>query len=227
MGEIISEIFDNYGLMGLGMFVVAVIALSVLIKNATNSASKLSWPRFKMRRAIDASLKDHLFFTNAHFKLRFDIPALKLIPDNPALEQMYIDLIYLTVEAFYYGCKSIVRIPELGTMSGAEWDTEIKYSIERMLKSMEHKAEDFGVPHSALKEYLTWTVKYTDLLRNYVTQMSGSAVYGESIIRTNTFLLIMNLLIITMVGDIERLARRSAAESDLTGLVYRGRKLEV
>ena len=169
--------------------------------------------------------RTHILFTNAHFKLRFDIPSLELLENKPILQQIYIDLMYLTTEAFYYGCKGITRIPELDSMTGPEWDAEIKYALQCMLRSSEDKAEDFGFPSVVLRKYNKWTNTYTDLLRDNVTQISNSPIYDDSILRTNIFLLIMNLMIITMVGDLEKVARDIT--EDMAGVVYRGRELEV
>lgn len=224
-GEIIAQIFATYGMTGLVVFILALMALAIFIKYITTKVTlRFPWPRQSVSM-VDSTLKDHLFFTNAKFKLRFDIPTLELLPDCPTTQQMYRDLIYLNVESFYHGCRRLVELHAIDNMSGIEWGSAVRGELHRMLKSYEEKAEDFGVPPIAVARYAKWLGTYTELLTNYIEQLANSTVYGNSILRTNVFLLVMNLLIVTMVGDLDKLARET--KDQLSGIEYRGTMLEV
>jgi hypothetical protein len=223
-GEIIAQIFATYGMTGLVVFIIALMALAIFIKYVTSKITfRFPWPRTSSA-TVDSTLKDHLFFTNAKFKLRFDIPTLDLLPACPTTQQVYRDLIYLNVESFYHGCRRLVELHSIDSMSGVEWGSAVKGELHRMLKAYEEKAEDFGIPPLAVARYAKWLATYTELLINYIEQLASSTVYGNSILRTNVFLLVMNLLIVTMVGDLDKLARET--KEQLSGLEYRGTVLE-
>ena len=224
-GEIIGAIFENYGMIGLIAFICGLIALALFIKYITTLSLRIKFPWSKRGiTAVDSTLRDHLFFTNARFKLRFDIPTLELLPERPGIQQMYRDLIYLNVESFFYGCKRLIETNDMSSMSGLEWGTIVKKELHNMLKSYEEKAEDFGVPPVAIGLYGNWLHAYCEMLINYIEQLSNSPVYGNSILRTNVFLLVMNLLIVTMIGDLDKLARET--QGQVKGVEYRGSILE-
>lgn len=228
MSDVIPEtILASYGITGLIAFVLALIAVGVFVnfvsRKLMNLRIRMPWVR-NVDKTIDPTLKDHLFFTNAKFKLRFDIPSLELAPDRPALQRMYRDLIYLNVESYYYGCRRLIETNDMSTLSGTEWGTRVKNELQSMTKAYEEKAEDFGVPTVIVGGYAHWLEPYNTMLVNYVDQLSNSPVYGNSILRTNVFLLVMNLLIVTMIGDLDKLARDT--QDQVQGIEYRGSFLE-
>lgn len=220
--EIISGLIENYGIGGLALFVIAAIVITVAVKYLSDVLSKSMWP-FKRNKVVYV-LDDHVFFTTAKFKLHYDIPTLDVCPDKPVREEVFKNILYLTVESFYYGCKNIIGIHGLNKLSGEEWGEEIRSELRKILKSYERKAEDFDIPKPVIKVYTEWLATYMDILKEYIIQLSGSSAYGNSLMRTNTFLLIMNLLVITMVGDLAILANRE--DNSISGIDYRGRPLE-
>lgn len=222
-GEVLGVVLENYGVTGLTMFILSLMALTLFIKFITTKLfhMKFPWP-ITNEIPIDSTLKDHLFFTNARFKLRFDIPSLELVPEKPTIQRMYRDLIYLNVESFYHGCKRLIETNDISAMSGTEWGATVNRELHRMLRSYEEKAEDFGVPSVIVARYAQWLGAYIAMLANYIEQLSSAPVYGNSVLRTNVFLLVMNLLIVTMIGDIGKLAR----DTQDSGLEYRGSLLE-
>lgn len=224
-GEILKWVLENFGIAGLLAFLAAIIALTLFVKFMTTKLFnfKLPWGG-NTAQAIDPTLKDHLFFTNAKFKLRFDIPSLELAPERPAAQRMYRDLIYLNVESYYYGCRRLIETHDMSSMSGIEWGATVKKELQSMIKSYEEKAADFGVPTVVVSGYAKWLDPYTNMLLNYVDQLSNSPVYGNSVLRTNVFLLVMNLLIVTMIGDLDKLARDT--QDQIGGIEYRGSVLE-
>jgi hypothetical protein len=137
---------------------------------------------------------------------------------------MYRDLIYLNVESYYYGCRRLIETHDMSSMSGIEWGATVKKELQSMIKSYEEKAADFGVPTVVVSGYAKWLDPYTNMLLNYVDQLSNSPVYGNSVLRTNVFLLVMNLLIVTMIGDLDKLARDT--QDQIGGIEYRGSVLE-
>jgi hypothetical protein len=222
--ELVGAILENYGKAGLILFILSIVSLTVFLRYAIKALGKFNWPWLKRRNSIHPSLRDHLFFTNAQYKLHYDIPTLELDVDPQVLRQVYRDTLYLNVEAFYYGCKSITELPDLDAMTGEEWGSVVRNKLASMLQQYENRANNFGVPPVILKKYIRWNTPYVDLLRDYIGQLANSTVYGSGSLRTNVFLLIMNLLLITMIGDMDKLA--SDTSDDLTDVEYKGIKLE-
>jgi hypothetical protein len=228
-GDIITATLETYGIWGLILLIIALIALAGFV----NIVSKLSfmsiWKRRQKRisgasNALDSSLHDNWFFTNAKFKMRFDIPSLELNPNNEALTQVYRDLIYLNVESYYYGCKRLIETHDTSTMSGAEWENIVKCELQSMINSFRNKAEDFGVPHVAVSKYSKWLKPYTTLLNTHIEQLASATMYGDaSYLRMHVFLLIMNLMIVVMIGDLDKLANEETDEFE--GIDYRGTHL--
>lgn len=223
-GELIGEIIDKWGIWGIVAFIFALVSFAVFLKYVTKISTQLPFIRDGIRNQIDFTLKDHLFFTHSKYKLRFDIPTLELAPNKPVLQRAFSDIIYLNVESFYYGCKRIVEIHDLNSLSGSEWGSMTKSELTRMLKSYEEKAEDMGIPTPIIRRYTKWLNTYIDLLNSYIDQLSISTAYGNSVLRMNVFLLVMNLLIVTMMGDLDKLVRES--EDEFSGLTYRNNVIE-
>lgn len=223
-GEIIGEIFDNYGISGIIAFIVALISFAIFVKYITSLTFNFPSLGYKKLNSMDLTLKEHLFFTSAKFKLRFDIPTLELCPNHPVAQRVFIDLVYMNVESFYYGCRRITEIHDLKDLDGQEWGNMVKSELKRMLHSYEDRAEDMGVPKLVIHKYARWLGTYMELLNTYINQLSGSTIYGDSTLRTNVFLLIMNLLIVTIIGDLDKLVRESLP--DISGIEYKGSFIE-
>ena len=81
-----------------------------------------------------------------------------------------------------------------------------------------------GVPEIALKKFSKWHYPTLEMLYDYINVLGSSAVYPTNQARTNTFLLIMNLLQVTTVGDAERSLKELNGE--VGGKLYKNLTLE-
>jgi hypothetical protein len=234
VGEgLIGEILNKYGIGGIAVMIIGLIVLPLSIRYTGQWILEL-FSGFKKvseddeisdDELISLSLREHLFFTNAKFKLRFEIPSLPMSDGDIALQQVYRDLLYLNIESLYYGCKNIAKTPNLEKMSPTQWDLMVKDELTMVLNSYEQKAEDFGVPKIIINRYIRWFLTYNDLLKEFISQISSNDFYGDNISRTNTLFLIMNLLMISMIGDITKLFDET--RNDFDGVEYRGSVIEV
>jgi hypothetical protein len=229
VGEgLIGEILNKYGIWGIVVFIVGMLALPLSLKYTTEFVMSLFRKKIKddiKEENSENNLSEHLFFTNAKFKLRFDIPTLVMKNADPVMEQLYRDLLYFSVESFYYGCKNISKTPNINELSSNEWEVLVRSELNSIMTSYEDKAEDWGVPKLIINRYIKWLVTYRDLLTEFITQIANADFYGDNMSRTNTFLLIMNLLIISMIGDIDKLVDETLGE--FRGIEYRGSIIEV
>lgn len=234
MGDgLAGDIFREYGIWGVVVTILFLIIFPLSIKYmgqyfldlVARIKGKTEEAESETDSLINPSLKEHLFFTNAKFKLRFDIPTIEMGEGDPALQQAYRDLLYLNIESLYYGCKNIARTPSIEKMTTSQWDIMVKEELTRILNAYEQKAEDFGVPKVIINKYIRWFLTYNDLLTEFVSQISRNDYYGDNISRTNTVFLIMNLLMISMIGDIGKLFNET--KNDFGGVEYRGSVIEV
>lgn len=233
MGEgLIGEILKEYGIWGIVLMLSALIILPLSLKYIGQYTIELISKFKKLKKddkdsdsLINPTLKEHLFFTNAKFKLRFDIPTVQMNQGAPALQQVYRDLLYMNIESLYYGCKNIARTPGMEKLTSSQWDALVKQELTRILNAYEQKAEDFGVPKVIINRYIRWFLTYNDLLLEFITQISTNDYYGDNISRTNTLFLIINLLMISMIGDITKLFDET--KNDFGGVEYRGSVIEV
>lgn len=233
MGEgLIGEILNRYGVWGIVMMLSVLVILPLSLKYIGNILIDVC-VKFREEKeeledsesASSISLRDHLFFTNAKFKLRFDIPTIQMNEGDAALQQAYRDLMYMNVESLYYGCKNISKIHNIESLTPTQWDALVKQELTSILNAFEQKAEDFGMPKSILNRYIRWFLTYNDLLTEFISQISGNDYYGDNISRTNTLFLIMNLLMISMIGDVTKLFDET--KNDFAGVEYRGSVIEV
>lgn len=220
--EVVTAVLEAYGIWGLILLIVALIGLALFI----NYVSRVSFANILSRTGkskepfIDMSLCDNWFFANAKYKMRFDIPSLQLNPDNVGLNHVYKDLIYLNVESFYYGCKRLVETHDMTSMNGSEWEHMVKTELQSMTTTFIDKAEDLKVPSVIINKYSKWMKPYITLLNTHIEQLGNSAMYGEaSSLRMHVFLFIMNLLIVVMIGDLDKIAREP--DPELEGIHYR------
>ena len=166
-----------------------------------------------------------IFFANASLKLHSEIPNLDIFPLKPTKQQVYRDLLYMSVDSFYHGFKKLISNSELDSMEAYNWGELVKEELRAMLSTYQQKAEDFGVPPKIVKKYNAWLATYTDLLiRDHIERLVNSPLYVSNVVRMDTLLYIMNMLIITLMGDVEKVANEM--DDDISGLVYRGTLIE-
>ena len=105
--DLVKAIIEHYGVWGIVLLMGVLIVITVFIKTITN----FEWIKtLLVKPHLDSDkLSDHIFFKSAKSKLKYVIPTLDIVPDKPITQQVFIDLIYLTVESFYYGCKNIIN----------------------------------------------------------------------------------------------------------------------
>jgi hypothetical protein len=222
-GNIVANIIDNYGIIGIIILIFSTIVLTIFVK----SISHITWlaiPFYRFKEKELLRLDEHLFFEHVKVKLRYEIPYLELVKNKKVTQQVYRDIMYMTIEAFYYGCKHLIETPKIDALSKDEWASLVKLEISSILRSYEDKAENFGIPFVIIKKYSKWLQQYIDTLNEYVLQLSIFKSFNNSVDRTNIFLLVMDLLMVTMIGDLHTLAEDE--DEFLSGTLYRGTPLE-
>lgn len=222
--DFLQEVYNAYGFWGLGAFLGGTVVFAITIRILVNTFSDkniLRW--FKKEKYKREYLLENLFFTNTRFKLDHEIPHMDMGVGSPILQQAFRDILYMHVETMYYGIKNIVKAPFLNKISPGEWERIIKRELTSIRDQYETKAENFGIPRRVVNSYIDWASGYTTLLCQYLNQLSSNNSYADNIMRTEAFLFILNIFIISLIGD----SKHIPVDQSLNGLEYRGNLIEV
>jgi hypothetical protein len=219
------RILSEYGVVGLVSLFIVSVFLKVLMKDykwrLSAFVDSIATPDETNQK--DAELRYHPFFTSAHYKIVAEIPTLDLCPSKPVKQQMFRDLIIIYVKNMINTCSDIIE-NDMSDWSGSKWANETCKDVNKMVTSFQNMAIDAGIPREALLKFLKWHYPTLEMLYEYIGIFGNSKLYADNVIRTNTFLLTMNLLMVTTLGDAERSLREINGE--IGGKLYKGNVIE-
>lgn len=221
--ETLFEIFYNYGWFA----VIFVIVLLLLYKFVSTNYTRWTTSKPTIDELPDKSensLKYHPFFSNAEYRLEVEISNMELIPDKPIRDRICRDLLEITVRNIYTICNEIANDTSLDDWSNEKWTDEITQKINLIAINTEIEAERYDIPDVVIRKFSKWNSKTIESLKDYVLMLGQSKLYSTNVAKTNTLLFIMNLLLVTTLGDAERTLREINGE--LTGLIYKGNTIE-
>lgn len=173
---------------------------------------------------IHSTLKLHPFFSNADYRLKIEIPNMDIIPNKPVREQVYKDLVGIAFKDVYDACNDIISHEDMNDWSHEKWMDEVTKRINQIAINIENDASRIGIPDIVTKKFSKWNADTIESLKEYVLMLGHSKLYTTNVTKTNTFLFIMNLLLVTILGDAERTLREINGE--LKGVKYRGMPIE-
>lgn len=168
-------------------------------------------------------LRFHYLFNNLEYRLVAEIPSLELIPEKPTKQQMFRDILSIETKIIYEICEEIVKM-DMTTWNNERWLAEISKKINEIIVSLERKIKEEGVPEVVIKKYLKWHYNSFELLYEYVTRLATDNAYSSNYTRTNTLLLIMNLMLITTIADAEKTLK--LLNGDIAGGTYKNMIIE-
>lgn len=217
MMEVLGQIVKDYGIIGLIVFTLCLMIFLIVMQKTSKLTFNFS-PN--LRRPLNKHLKENIFFSNVSLKLHSEIPSMILAADKPVKQQIYRDLLYLTINSFYHGFKNIVNKNALDKLSAYDWGDYIKDELKSMNTSYKETADDFRMPRVAIRKYDTWLQGYLDMLsREYIDRLVSSPLYHTNTNRTDALLLVMNVIVIALMADIDKLVNDDS--TDIAGLTYR------
>lgn len=168
-------------------------------------------------------LKFHTFFSNAEYRIVAEIPSLEIMPEKPVKERMYKDLILIETKVIYDSCLEIIDM-DFADWSAEQWQNAIAKKVTDMISTISKKCREEGIPDIVIIKYNRWNMASFDMLYEYIKILGMSATYPDNLTRTNTLLIIMNLLLVTIVADAEKSLRELNGE--VAGKQYKGLILE-
>lgn len=227
MLDAIIEILKNYGIFGF----IFLTAAGVLYKYITIhvpiwSARKKNEEKEESSEHVDseyADLKSHQIFSNINYIITVDIPHLELLVDKPNREMLFKDLLVIYSQTVHAVCLKIIE-DDMNDWESDKWSSEITNRIAEIVINTEKTAALAGIPIEVIKIFTAWNMNVINSLRESVSTLSKSKLYYDSTSRTFTFLLMMDLLLITTLGDVERSI--SDLNGEISGLKYKSLILE-
>lgn len=170
---------------------------------------------------IDA--RYHPFFSATQYKISVEIPEIRLAPDKPVKQQMFRDVLLIYTRRMHDTCMDIATM-DSADYSSDKWVTEVNKRITKMLLGFQRECLENGVPEVALYKFSKWNARTVSLVQEYVKILGSSQLYSNNNTRTNTFLMIIGLLLVTNIADAEKTLKELNGE--IGGKMYKGSVIE-
>lgn len=217
------KLLNEYGWSAVLLFVVGglltrfiTVQSSIWKQRSIDQIEKL-----EMRR--QSELTNHQFFANVDFRLRNEIPTLVLNPDHPIRQKLFRKLLEVTLLSIKENVDVIIA-SNLEKMTRSEWATFVNAELQKVDNRIEDRALREGIPPILISKYIVWKARSAELLSSYVNDLAISEVYSTNLARTNTLLMLLNLKLITLIGDAEQSLMELNGE--ISGLSYKGDTIE-
>lgn len=224
--EFLAKVESNYGWVPIVFFLLVYILWVVLKEKIMNFFhNHNSFHHNKDKLDNNARLEYHPFFSNARYRLDFEIPLLELMTEKPVKQQMFRDLLHIFVSCLYDGFKSIVIIEtEMEEWSPEKWSLEISKKMNEIVMNFKHTACMGGIPLLAIEKFNRWNGETIENLFEYIFNLGNSNIFSTNKARTNTFLYLLQLLLVTTIGDAEKSLRE--INGQLAGMEYKNQEIE-
>lgn len=219
------QVLEAYGWGALAFAVTAYILFMYLKRMLKVWNQRDATNVHDNRELIQAQLLNHQIFTNIEYKINNEIPTLKFsasaYPVRQKLFRKLLELKLLSVQSLMY---KIVQADNYEKMTPSEWSIFIQSEIRKSDGALEESALHNGIPPIVISEYMMWQSNSNKALVAYVNDLAMSTLYPTNEVRSNTLLYLLNLQIITMIGDAERTL--VSLNGDLSGMYYIGEMIE-
>lgn len=217
------KLLSEYGWAAMLVAVVGFVLLNYL-QNRLRVWYARDKERTMLQESILASeLLNHQFFVNIAYKLKNDIPILPLDSERPTRKKMFRKLIELEFLALYEVMNDLVEM-DLMSMEPSQWANVTQAEIIRGFQIMEERALQDGIPPIVINKFNVWHSSTTELLHSYINDLAINPIFHNNVVRTNTLLYLMNLKLVTLIGDAERTIMDLNGE--ISGKQYKGELIE-
>lgn len=218
------QLFGEYGWAALILIVTITSLVKYFIKRVgVWNARDKELAKYK-HDLLKNELSNHQFFAAIAFKINNEIPTLDFNGKaTPVRQKIFRRLLEMNLIALEESVKLIVE-EDMDDMTASEWANFIASNLSYVDRRMEELATQAGIPTKLINNYIVWRKRSNELLMNYVTDLAISPVYTTNQARTNTFLYLLNLKLVTVIGDAERTLLD--LDSEISGLVFENEIIE-
>jgi hypothetical protein len=223
MDEIVA-IINGYGwFVALFIFILFML-IKMIVSSYGKWSSKNDTDLPDELLSNEEILRIHPFFSNAEYRYSVEIPNLDLVPEKPTRERVFKDLLRIAFKVVVENARAFVERKDLVELTAEEFVHAANQIINKIITDTEDKARREEIPEVVIRKFLKWHAESIESLHEYVLLLGNSKLYNTNISKLNTLLLIMDLLLVTILGDAERVLR--TINGELTGLIYKGSKVE-
>lgn len=229
------KILSDYGLTTLILLIMFYIGLRIIYKKFTTGVASVvdlfgddSKP-VPTPTSTSTSLQNtseliyNPFFAKAQYLIVVEIPSMEMLPDKPVKQQLFRDLLTINIKTIYDCCQEIAK-QDMDDWSGEKWVVELSKKINSMVTDFHRRSIDAGIPDVVLFKFARWNSTTVERLYDYINVLGHSTAYVNHNSRTNTFFLIMNVLLVSTIGDAERSLKELNGE--VAGKQYKNLTLE-
>jgi hypothetical protein len=229
------EIFKHYGTFLGCITALAMLLMKYIIQNwskwrggnindeTLNSKNRVVIPE-DIEEEEQKLLRTNAFFTKAQYRMMIEIPRLDLIPHKPVREKVFKDILIISFQTVYDSMHVFVENQLLGEWTPEQWTDALTQSVNMIVVTSSEHARQQGIPEIAIRKFSKWYSETIEQLREYILLLASAKLYHTNVTKTNTFLMVMDLLLESILGDVERVI--SEINGDLTGLPYKGMIVE-
>ena len=169
-------------------------------------------------------LSNHQFFTNLAYKLDSEIHTLNFNGNQtPIRQKLFRRLLELKLESLKKVIYTIIET-DMDNMTPTQWANFVQAELAKGEKYLEEIALNDGMPIILISKFMVWQNNTIELLNGYINDLAISTVYSTNMARTNTLLYLMNLKLITIIGDAERTL--IDLNGEISGQLYKGDEIE-
>lgn len=218
------QLLQEYGWAALFLFIAGGILVRYVLK---------LWPVWSLRdkeridkreNTLQEELSNHQFFSNISFKINNEIHTLDFNSNRtPVRQKLFRKLLELRLQTMHDLAHKIIK-KNLTGVTASQWASYILHELGEADLEFEDLALKAGVPTIIVKKFLVWQHKTGEILNSYVNDLAISTVYTTNLARTNTLLYLMNLKLITTVGDAERTL--IDLNGEISGMMFNGESIE-
>lgn len=218
------QLLQDYGWAALFLFAVAGILVRYVLKLWPVWSERDKERTEKREGSMQQELSNHQFFSNINFKMNSEIQTLDFNSNKtPVRQKLFRKLLELRLKSMHdLGYKIIEK--DMNGVSAGQWASFVIAALDDADEEFEELALRAGIPGIIIKKFLVWQHKTGEILTNYVNDLAVSIVYATNMARTNTLLYLMNLKLITTVGDAE--GTLNELNGEISGMDFNGEKIE-
>lgn len=218
------KILESYGWAALLLFVSGVILLRYLSRLMKVWSNRDKEQTEGKQNAVKLQLMNHQLFTNIDFKVNNEIKTLDFNGQlTPIRQKLFRKLLEIDFACLGGSARTIVEA-DVETMTASEWAGFVISQLADGDRCIERAAIEAAIPIVVVNKFMVWRQRTKELLHSYVKDLAVSTVYTTNGARTNTFLYLVNLQLITSIGDAEKTLIQLNGE--ISGLPYDGDVLE-
>ena len=218
------QLLQDYGWAALFLFIIGGILARYVVKLWPVWSERNKEQIKKEENSLQDELSNHQFFSNINFKINNEIDTLDFNSnDAPIRQKLFRKLLELRLKSMLDQAYNIIKA-DINDISPSQWAAFVISSLEEADVEFEELALKAGIPAIVIKKFLVSHYKTGEILTNYVNDLAVSVVYGTNMARTNTLLYLMNLKLITTVGDAERTL--DELNGEISGMAYDGGHIE-